>query len=277
MLAAMSHSVPSPALSATEYQVKKRKERPGKETVMVRNKKLHLDAESDSELSPTTSLKCKPKYVTNAGHDKDDPDHVLATAGNFKESLKVGNRTAKTSDAGTLIYGDSQLLPVHRPSPHSLSRLFVSSSQFFGNKDDSRTDILATSSSLVGRASESAVVGRKTDHTENNGPTESSPQTPSREQGLRNRALKVTEEDRQRVRQNCGKAFKMSWHLKDHMNVHTEKKLHTCLTCGKAFKLSKALQHHMTVHREEKPYKCQLCGKAFKGSGDLKKHIRVLL
>lgn len=74
--------------------------------------------------------------------------------------------------------------------------------------------------------------------------------------------------------QLCGKLFRSTSSLKEHMAVHAGLKPHRCLVCGKECRRKGDLKIHTRIHTGEKPFRCSLCCKSFTHSGHLRKHIR---
>ena len=74
----------------------------------------------------------------------------------------------------------------------------------------------------------------------------------------------------------CGKTFKKSGNLKEHIKViHEGQRDHKCYNCGNNFSRPENLKAHIkAVHEGIKNHKCDYCQKRFSKSGDLKKHIK---
>ncbi|KAL3863987.1 hypothetical protein ACJMK2_005704 [Sinanodonta woodiana] len=48
-----------------------------------------------------------------------------------------------------------------------------------------------------------------------------------------------------------------------------------CEICGKSFKMSASLRDHMVVHTEDRPYECEICLKKFKRRSEIRAHSRL--
>ncbi|XP_038076766.1 transcriptional repressor CTCF-like [Patiria miniata] len=55
-----------------------------------------------------------------------------------------------------------------------------------------------------------------------------------------------------------------------------EPKVHECNKCGRIFRTSTLLRNHLNTHSGTKPYKCELCEKAFGTSGELGRHMKYM-
>ena len=75
----------------------------------------------------------------------------------------------------------------------------------------------------------------------------------------------------------CGKMFKRSEGLADHMRRHNNDRNHFCDKCGKGFYSNKDLTLHTRTHTGEKPHRCQLCDYKCALAGNLRKHMKTHL
>lgn len=73
----------------------------------------------------------------------------------------------------------------------------------------------------------------------------------------------------------CGKKFSHSSTLKDHMNIHFQRKPYQCKECGKGFPNGSNLNRHARIHTKSKPYVCNICNKAFSQSSNLRVHQKI--
>nr|XP_021154114.1 zinc finger protein 674-like isoform X3 [Columba livia] len=73
----------------------------------------------------------------------------------------------------------------------------------------------------------------------------------------------------------CGKGFKGSTRLLNHLQTHTGEKMFECVECGKRFSRKANLVMHQRIHTGERPYKCKECEKAFSRSSNLIAHHKI--
>ena len=73
----------------------------------------------------------------------------------------------------------------------------------------------------------------------------------------------------------CGRIFRTSTLLRNHLNTHTGTKPYKCEVCDKAFGTSGELGRHMKyIHTHEKPHKCPLCEYYSVEASKIKRHMR---
>ncbi|KAF5270480.1 hypothetical protein FQA39_LY08358 [Lamprigera yunnana] len=82
----------------------------------------------------------------------------------------------------------------------------------------------------------------------------------------------------------CKKAFKQSYHLREHLTSHTGERNYTCSFCSKTFQRISSLKRHSRSHEKapgEKtkrtPFLCNICGKSFPYSNGVQRHMRAHL
>ncbi|XP_061398308.1 zinc finger protein 184-like [Musca vetustissima] len=70
----------------------------------------------------------------------------------------------------------------------------------------------------------------------------------------------------------CGKAFKASTKLKEHMERHLGEKKYRCPQCPNRFNCRSDVKKHLVSHGSAKPHVCDICDSCYTKSSTLKKH-----
>lgn len=80
----------------------------------------------------------------------------------------------------------------------------------------------------------------------------------------------------------CGRAFKQSHHLREHLTSHTGERNYSCDICEKTFQRKSSQQRHMKSHNaipgekaKKCPFLCTICGKRFPYSNGAQRHMRT--
>ncbi|XP_003371886.1 zinc finger protein [Trichinella spiralis] len=71
----------------------------------------------------------------------------------------------------------------------------------------------------------------------------------------------------------CKKQFTSHANLRDHLNIHNNRRPFICKVCGKQFNNSGAKSNHMRLHDPEKIFLCKICLKSFRWTSSLKAHL----
>ena len=81
---------------------------------------------------------------------------------------------------------------------------------------------------------------------------------------------------RNNICDDCGKAFLLPFHFRDHIEIeHKGKRDFKCDECGKTFARKKHLWAHSQVHSANPKYSCPACGKRFRSDGALWNHKKL--
>lgn len=76
--------------------------------------------------------------------------------------------------------------------------------------------------------------------------------------------------------QNCDAVFPGIAGLQDHQQeAHSDLRPYVCKVCGKCFRYSCVLTNHMRTHSGERPFACQLCPKRFTQNASYRAHQRI--
>lgn len=72
----------------------------------------------------------------------------------------------------------------------------------------------------------------------------------------------------------CGKTLSHHSGLSQHIQTHSDEKLHQCDKCQKRFTRRANLIIHSRIHFAVRPFKCEFCPKAFKDRSNLNRHAK---
>lgn len=82
----------------------------------------------------------------------------------------------------------------------------------------------------------------------------------------------------------CGRSFKQSFHLREHLASHTGEKSYACTYCDKSFQRLSSHRRHIRSHEappgqktKRTPFLCTICGKSFPFSNGVQRHMRIHL
>lgn len=82
----------------------------------------------------------------------------------------------------------------------------------------------------------------------------------------------------------CNRAFKQSYHLREHITSHTGERNYSCTICGKTFQRQSSQKRHIKSHdaapgqkTKRTPFLCTICGKSFPFSNGVQRHMRIHL
>eukprot|EP00106_Octopus_bimaculoides_P013578 XP_014781020.1 PREDICTED: zinc finger protein 236-like [Octopus bimaculoides] len=106
-------------------------------------------------------------------------------------------------------------------------------------------------------------------------PSREPKQTAAQKQRQANMIREVEEGKRSYKCSYCGKGFKKSSHLKQHVRSHTGEKPFSCLQCNRMFVSMGVLKAHSRTHTGIKDYNCQICHAAFTTNGSLTRHMMI--
>ncbi|KAK2874001.1 hypothetical protein QQF64_004076 [Cirrhinus molitorella] len=106
---------------------------------------------------------------------------------------------------------------------------------------------------------------------------------PEREPSSVQRDLETFEEVLRRRRRKCrnplskicGKSFRKTGRLQNHMLVHQNERPFCCDSCGSRFKKKFNLNEHERIHKGDYRYSCPKCGRGFSRSNHVRKHLKA--
>lgn len=82
----------------------------------------------------------------------------------------------------------------------------------------------------------------------------------------------------------CNRAFKQSYHLREHITSHTGERNYSCTICDKTFQRQSSQKRHIKSHdaapghkTKRTPFLCTICGKSFPFSNGVQRHMRIHL
>lgn len=101
---------------------------------------------------------------------------------------------------------------------------------------------------------------------------------------LQKHITRVHDSNKNYVCTYCDKAFKQSYHLREHLTSHTGERNYTCSFCDKSFQRISSLRRHVRTHErpvgektKKTPFLCTVCGKRFPFSNGVQRHMRIHL
>jgi len=89
---------------------------------------------------------------------------------------------------------------------------------------------------------------------------------------MRRHMLRVHNHGEKVACKQCGKTFRDSHNLKNHMSVHTGLRPFVCAICPSAFSQKSDLMKHGKIHSDDQPFQCDVCLKTFKWKHILGRH-----
>lgn len=90
------------------------------------------------------------------------------------------------------------------------------------------------------------------------------------------RHMQVHSDERQYICSKCGKGLKTAQSYKNHMVLHTNAGRFTCDVCNKSYNQRTLYEDHLRSHREDRSYTCNYCDAAFKTYKHVACHIRAV-
>ncbi|KAJ6216066.1 hypothetical protein RDWZM_010566 [Blomia tropicalis] len=84
----------------------------------------------------------------------------------------------------------------------------------------------------------------------------------------------IIDPKKRRICDNCGKAFRDTYHLERHQRVHSNERPFKCDYCDQRFKYDTDFRNHVAIHTNEQPFKCEQCNKGFFRRQQLTEHMR---
>lgn len=73
----------------------------------------------------------------------------------------------------------------------------------------------------------------------------------------------------------CGKSFKNSRNLRNHIGMHRQERKFVCEICGASYRHKAGLVAHVAIHNGESKFQCQICLKTFTQKAGLQRHLNL--